>query len=429
MTGVVDAGGQAPLGFSCRRARAARGFAPCLRLLLRLVETARVLHGRMKLQGFVARSRAGEVDLGLVASRPGAFFLLSRRFEMRLRFAPCPAGIVEVRLRLAEDTRLPAALRSRIDPIALLEPVDGLRQGLELLELATILFQLTERLGDVGEQFRGKRRQGLGQRIRESGLIGFARQLWLAKLDQRVHQRVVAPGAEMQQPLVHGAAVVLGRVEDLAAALEKIAQPFLGQHHTLRAGQPDVAVDARGTLAVLDDEEPAVYLRSAGRRRKAGAEGEVVRGAIGGAAAKLDPGIAHAPGIAVHQQVPGHPLAAVAVRLDARRFELGVEQEGQGKRQHLRFPRPVVAAQQQMAVAKPELLAVVVKQLDQAQAKRLPAFPRRCRQGWLRRPPVEQSRAVVHASSMRVSRISASPSANRDSAGRGRTKPERRSTS
>ncbi len=45
------------------------------------------------------------------------------------------------------------------------------------------------------------------------------------------------------------------------------------------------------------------------------------------------------------QQVPRHLLAGVAVRLNARRFELRVEQEGQGQRQHLGFAGAVIAAQ------------------------------------------------------------------------------------
>ena len=76
---------------------------------------------------------------------------------------------------------------------------------------------------------------------------------------------------------------------------------------------------------------------------------------------------------AAHEQVPAHPLAGVAVGLDARRLDLGIEEERQGQRQHLGLAGTVVAPEQKMAVAEPELLAVVVVELDEAQAQRLPA--------------------------------------------------------
>ena len=112
-------------------------------------------------------------------------------------------------------------------------------------------------------------------------------------------------------------------------------------------------------------------------RGKPGAERQVMRRAVVGEAAELDPGIADAPVVAVHQQVPGHPLAAVAVGFDARRLELGIEQERQGQRQHLGLAGAVVAAQQQVAVAEPEFLAVVMEQFHQSEPQRLPALPGR----------------------------------------------------
>ena len=47
--------------------------------------------------------------------------------------------------------------------------------------------------------------------------------------------------------------------------------------------------------------------------------------------AELDPGIADAPLMLAEQQVPRHLLAGIAVRFDARGFELRIEQEGQGE--------------------------------------------------------------------------------------------------
>ena len=182
----------------------------------------------------------------------------------------------------------------------------------------------------------------------------------LPQLDQRIYQGVVAPGAEMIQSLIHGAAVARGSLEQLAAALQRVAQPFPGQHHALVAGQPEILVDACAA-GIFQHEEPAVDLRTRRDRGKPGAECNVTRRAVVGEAAELDPGIADAAVVAAHQQVPGHPLAAVAVGLDARGLELGIEQERQGQRQHFGLAGAVVSTQQQVAVAEPEFLAIVME--------------------------------------------------------------------
>jgi len=54
------------------------------------------------------------------------------------------------------------------------------------------------------------------------------------------------------------------------------------------------------------------------------------------------------------------------------------ERAGSGK--YLGFACPVVAAQKQVPVAEPEFLAVVVKELDQAETKGLPTFTQWFRQ-------------------------------------------------
>src|SRR5690606_39245190 len=77
------------------------------------------------------------------------------------------------------------------------------------------------------------------------------------------------------------------------------------------------------------------------------------------------------------QQVPLHALLPVAVRLDAVRGQLAVQQERQRQRQHLRLPGAVVAAKQQPPVMEPELLGVVVEHVDEPGAQRLPALGRR----------------------------------------------------
>ena len=183
--------------------------------------------------------------------------------------------------------------------------------------------------------------------------------------------------------------------------------------------------DARACVSALEHEEPAFDVGPRRRGRKPGAEREVVRRSVLGLPAELDPGVTDAPIIAAEQQIPGHPLARIAVGLDARGLELSIEQEGQGEREHLGLAGAVVAAQQEMAVAKPELLAVVMEELDQPQPQRLPARKCRCRQHGSGRRRGQNLDRLVHLGSNRVSagagrRISASPSAKRASAGSGR---------
>jgi hypothetical protein len=84
--------------------------------------------------------------------------------------------------------------------------------------------------------------------------------------------------------------------------------------------------------------------------------------------AELQPGVAGplvVGVLAAEQQVPLHPLAAVAVRLDAVRRELAVQQERQRQCEHLRLTGAVVAAQQQPTVVEPEFLIVVVEDVHQ----------------------------------------------------------------
>ena len=105
----------------------------------------------------------------------------------------------------------------------------------------------------------------------------------------------------------------------------------------------------------------------------------VLRGAVAVAAAELQPRVAEPLGmrvLAAEQQVPLHPLLRVGVRLDPVRGQVAVQQERQRQREHLRLAGAVVAAQQQPAVAEPELLLVVVEEVDQPGAQRLPALGR-----------------------------------------------------
>jgi hypothetical protein len=121
--------------------------------------------------------------------------------------------------------------------------------------------------------------------------------------------------------------------------------------------------------------------------------------------AELQPGVAEPLAVApAHEQVPLHPLAGVAVRLDPVRGEVAVEQERQQQGEHLGLAGAVVAPQQQPPVPEREFLLVVEEQVDQASPHRLPAGPVRQRRA--AGPPVggREAPAVpghVDASSIR----------------------------
>ena len=174
----------------------------------------------------------------------------------------------------------------------------------------------------------------------------------------------------MEQTLIHRPAIGRGGVEDLArVSLERLAQPLARQDYAAGVHQPQILANA----CVLQQEEPAIYLRPRRGGRETAAEREVARLSFLAEATELDPGVAHAPLMAAEQEVPGHFLARVTVGLDTRGLELRVEQQRQRQRQHFGLAGAVVAAQEQVAVAEPEFLAVVMEEFHQPQAQRLPA--------------------------------------------------------
>jgi hypothetical protein len=126
--------------------------------------------------------------------------------------------------------------------------------------------------------------------------------------------------------------------------LKRVAQALFGQDDALVAHQPKILVEAWRAVGILQHEEPAIHLGTCRDRGEPGAERQIMRRAVVGEATELDPGIADAPVVAVHQQVPGHLLAVVAVGFEPRGLKLRIEQEGQGQRQHLGLTGTIVAA-------------------------------------------------------------------------------------
>ena len=303
-------------------------------LFLGAFESVGVLVDRVGLQRLLARALRAQGALGLLLRLLGLRLGCRRDLQLGLRPIAFVACIVEIGLRLAQFARLATRQHAGIDAVALVETLHRLGQALEFVELAAVFLQLVEGFGHIGEQRLRHRRQGFGQRMRQAGLVGLFRQLRLAQLDQGVHQRVVTPCAEVEQAFVHRTAVAGGRLEHLATAFEGVAQALAGQHHTLVVGEPEVAADALpafsadlatdlatdlgiGSVGLLEHEKPTFHLRAGRHRRQAAAQGEKARCAVFGQAAELDPGVTDAPWVAVHQQVPRHFLAAVAVWLDA----------------------------------------------------------------------------------------------------------------
>ncbi len=158
MFGFVDAAPQPPVGLFDRQGGGLQPTLPRGCFLLGAFEAVCVLHRRIRAQGLEPGLFAFERDLCIIVCRLGVRFLGLRFIEPSLCFAARPAGVVELGLGLAQRAGLPAALRAGVDAVSLVEALDGLGQGLLLIELAAIFLQLAKRLGDIAEQFGCQRR-------------------------------------------------------------------------------------------------------------------------------------------------------------------------------------------------------------------------------------------------------------------------------
>ena len=341
-----------------------------------------VLHGRIGPQGVQPRPAGMHRQLGLLDGGTCGRFLLPGRLQVLAGFGAGAAGLVEFGLRLPQQPGLASAEGRGVLAVTALELAHGTLQRLVSLQFQAVLLQPLQRFGHVAKQVGRQWRQGLGQRVRQRPLVRLSGQLGLAQLDQRVHQRAVAVGAQAEQALVDGEPVRLRGLEHLTATVDGLAQLVACGHLPAGVHQPEVLTDAGGGALAhrFEQEKPALDLRAAFHGLQPGAQRHVMQRAVGVAAAELDPGVAGAARVGAQQQVPRHLLARIAIGFDARGLELGVQQEGQHQRQHLGLASAVVAPQQQVAVPEPELLAVVAEQLDQPEPQRLPACALRCGQ-------------------------------------------------
>ncbi len=353
--------GQAPVG----------GFGPLLRGL-------GLLTGPVQLAQFRCLGELLADRLQLVPAAAHLFQSVRRLPLRRLGglgeladLAEPAAGVLVGGVRGAQLPGLAPGCHAGVAGIADAEPVDVVVGVLQRAQFVTLLLQVVEARGGVGEQAGIQRRECLRQCPGEQHRIGALGQLRLPKLDQQVDQSAVAVGAELEQPFVEQAPVVLGGAHDVAAVADRIHEPVAAERGAGGGDQRQVDADPP-----VGDEEPAVGDAPTRDRlhRDPGGEEELVTGFVD--AAELDPRVAEAFGVAAAQEeVPLHPLVLVAVRLDPVRGELAVQQQGQGERQHLRLAGPVVPPPQQPAVAEPELLAVVMEKVEQSDPQRLPAFP------------------------------------------------------
>ncbi len=267
-----------------------------------------------------------------------------------LRPAPCRHGTVST-VMLKEVAHRGAGL---------IEPVQGL----------ALFLKIAEGVRHVVEHGLIQRRQRLGQGRGQGLLVRAFGQLRLAQLDQQIEQGLVAMGTESKEQRIDPGAVLGGADVQFAPIAQRVEEPVSGQGTAVAVHQHQIAAHALG-----GDEEPALRCTTPGDRAHAAAQGAELRCALI-VPAEFHPDVSQALLIlTAEQEVPFHALAGIAVRLNARGDELPVQQERQGHGQHLGLAGPVVAAQQQIAVPKPDLLVVVVEQVHQAQAQGLPAGP------------------------------------------------------
>src|SRR3989441_12817296 len=87
------------------------------------------------------------------------------------------------------------------------------------------------------------------------------------------------------------------------------------------------------------------------------------------AATKLDPRISEPVVILVHQEVPRHCTGRIAVRLNAMRADLAVEEKRKLQSEHARLASAVVPTQQKSSMIEPEFLFLEPIEVDQPAAQ------------------------------------------------------------
>ncbi len=145
-----------------------------------LLQRLGIGHRRVVLQFLEAGAVGGQHSVGLSPCLIGVLLFGLGRLQRLARGVQFAAGVVESGLSGAQIAGLTPGLRGGIALVALVELADGTLQRLVLLQLSTVFLQLVQCIGNIGQQVVGDRGQGLGERVRQAGLVGLFGQLWLA---------------------------------------------------------------------------------------------------------------------------------------------------------------------------------------------------------------------------------------------------------
>jgi len=268
------------------------------------------------------------------------------------------------------DDRLGASAgdADQVLPVGRQEPFHGVQRGRQPLELVLHRVEVVEAVRDVGDEVGVELAEPGGQRGREVVGVELPGEVRAAQREQQVEEAPVAGRAEPEQRAVDRGAELLGGVEGRAVvqALRELS-PAEGD---LVLRELEVVADPLGR-----DEEPRVGVTVHGRRGADADRG--VRGAVG----ELHP---HVPGPGVVAEAAG-PVVVVtaeqqrlhrprpAHRVHARRAHHSVEEEREQQRQGVGLARPVAPAQHQPSVAELEDVVVVLPDVEDPRAGRLPA--------------------------------------------------------
>ena len=211
--------------------------------------------------------------------------------------------------------------------------------------------------------------QGLAQCARQIVFVQPPRELGAAQLNQEIHKAGVTEFVELEQRPVHRLPVRTNRIEYLSRAADAFTQPVFSKDVVAFAGQFQFQANPlRGHEEPLPD--PGLTFDGA----QAAAQGHIVIFAFA-APAELDPRITCPIRVPAHQEVPFHSFGGIRIRLQALRDHFAIQQKRKLQRQHTGFAGPIVSAQQQSAVFVVKFLLIVLVDIDEAAAQRLPALP------------------------------------------------------
>jgi hypothetical protein len=278
-----------------------------------------------------------------------------------LVFQGADAGLVghDQRARSAPCGEAGGGMAACVGAVGLVEVIERLAGPIEIGEAVAVLFEVLEGTGRLDQQVVVQGAQALGEHVGDPVGVEVGGELGAAQRQDQLDHRLVAGGAEAEQPLVDGLAVLGGGGDDRAIAEQ-------GSQRLAREG-PALVVDQGEILArrAIGEEEPGVDVGGVVLGTHADADGDALVG--------VRPGERH-PRVAVGrlatagEQVVAHRSGGAAERVEAARIEPAVEHERKQDLQGLGLARAVGAAQHEPTVFKAEGLVDVVPEVEQARA-------------------------------------------------------------